>query len=269
MAYDPHFPLTELFESRTFPHARTLRTSFLQKLWDTYNAFAGKAPILSRKPHSGIFDYLTLYAAAGLLFLMLWCFENAHRNFLATVLLLPVALINIPLFIARVAISVVTTIAFSPLIALVHGISRLAAGQSHVEALSLVGRLKNGKEQSLGNYLAKEHMDIEELNVTIKKSPQKLDIASLGKDDGFSSYQLMFWRKATGSSAGLACEGCLNGGCDTNHAPFSVEIKPHEASATKQAANIHALFKLNVGDVVSNIEEADIGYSAKQALLVI
>jgi hypothetical protein len=61
MAHDPHFPLAEIVETKTYPHARTLRTSFLQKLWDTYNALAGKSPIIARKPHVGIFDYLTLY----------------------------------------------------------------------------------------------------------------------------------------------------------------------------------------------------------------
>lgn len=70
MAYNPHFPLTEIIETQTYPHARTLRTSFYQKLWDCYNAIAGKPPFLQRKPHVGIFDYLTLYIPTGSLFLM-------------------------------------------------------------------------------------------------------------------------------------------------------------------------------------------------------
>src|SRR5580704_17890270 len=218
MAHDPHFPLAEIVETKTYPHARTLRTSFLQKLWDTYNAIAGKPPLLASKPHVGIFDYLTLYIPAGLLFLMGWCFENenAGKNFLATVLLIPVILINIPLLIARVAFSAAATILFSPITAIVHGISLLVAGQSHTEALSLVGQLKNGGEQTLGDYLAQSHMDIEELNITIKKSPQEIESTSVEKEVGSSSYQIMFWRKATGPSEGLVCEGCLNGGCDDN-----------------------------------------------------
>jgi hypothetical protein len=267
MAHDPHFPLAEIIETQTYPHARTLRTSFLQKLWDTYNAIAGKPPILARKPHVGIFDYLTLYIPAGLLFLMGWCLENAGRNFLATVLVIPVVLINIPLLIARVAFSAVATLLFSPITAIVHGISRLSAGQSHTEALSLVGQLKNGGEQSLGDYLTQHHMDIEKLNITIKKSSSKEESTSLEKENGSSSYQLMFWRKATGPSEGLICEGCLNGGCDDNHAPFSVEIRPEKGTNVKQATNIHALFKLNVGDVVSNIEETNI--TDKRTILAI
>lgn len=60
-------------------------------------------------------------------------------------------------------------------------------------------------------------MDVEELNITIKKSPQhveKANTTSTEREPGLSSgYQLMFWRKPTGASDGLVCEGCLNGGC--------------------------------------------------------
>jgi hypothetical protein len=267
MAHTPHFPLAEIVETQTYPHARTLRTSFVQKLQDTFYAIAGKLPILARKPHVGIFDYLTLYIPTGLLFLMEWCLEKARGNFLATVLLTPVVLINISLLIARVAFSVVATILFSPITAIVHGISRLVAGQSHAEALSLVGQLKDGGEQILSDYLTQHHMDIEELNVTIKKSPQQIESTSTEKEAG-SSYQLMFWRKATGPSEGLVCGGCLNGSCNDNHAPFSVEISQENGTnVTKQATYIHALFKLNVGDVVSNIEEANI--TDKRTILAI
>jgi hypothetical protein len=193
---------------------------------------------------------------------MRWCLENAGRNFLATILLIPVILINIPLVIVRVAFGAVATILFSPITAIVHGISRLVAGQSHTEAKHLVGQLKNGGEQSLGDYLTQHHMDIEELNVTIKKSPQR---------EAHFNYQLMFWRKATGASDGLVCEGCLNGGCDDNHAPFSIEISQEKGTNTiKQATNIHALFKLNVGDVITNIEDDNyIGNDDKRTILAI
>ncbi|KTD07761.1 hypothetical protein [Legionella jamestowniensis] len=80
----------------------------------------------------------------------------------------------------------------------------------------------------------------------------------------------MVWRKATGPSEGLVCEGCLNGACDDNHAPFSIEIIPEkETNTLKQATNIHALFKLNVGDVVSNIERANMSNTDKRTILSI
>lgn len=40
---------------------------------------------------------------------------------------------------------------FSPITAIVHGISRLAASQSHTEALSSLSQLENGEEQCLGD----------------------------------------------------------------------------------------------------------------------
>ena len=101
-------------------------------------------------------------------------------------------------------------------------------------------------------------MDIEELNITIKKSSSKEENTSLEKENDSSSYQLMFWGKPTSPSEFLVCEGCLNESCDENHAPFSVEITQEKGTNVKQATNIHALFTLNVGNVVGNIEQADI-----------
>ena len=79
-----HFPLEAVIETKSYPHARTLRTSFAQKLWDTFNAFAGEAPVIARKPHTGIFDYLTLYIPIGFLHLMGWCFDRPFQLRIAT-----------------------------------------------------------------------------------------------------------------------------------------------------------------------------------------
>ena len=173
--------------------------------------------------------------------------------------MVPTLLINIPLIIAWVAFSIAATILFSPIIAIVHGISRLFTKQNYNEALNLQGDSKEGEKKSLREYLLEKNMDIEELNITLKqlkkKSVQKNSSDTLSKTN---RYQLMFWRKATGPSSGLTCEECLNGGdCDDNHhaPPFSVKISTDDSGTVKkQAQNIHALFKLNIGDAMTNIE---------------
>lgn len=109
-------------------------------------------------------------------------------------------IISIPFLIARIVFGVAATIIFLPIIAIVHGISRLAAGQSHTEALSLVGQLKNGEEQTLGAYLTDVQMDIEKLNITIKKSidkPEEIESIS-GSEVSSNNYDLLFCRKGTG-----------------------------------------------------------------------
>lgn len=255
-------PFAHIAETTTYPHSRTLRTSFLQKLWDLYHALAGDAPF--GKPHLGLFDYLTLYSTTGLLLLMGWCFRNVEKNLLALVLVIPMIIINIPFLIARVVLCAVATILFLPIIAVVHGISSLIANQSHTKALSLEGELQKGGTQTLKEYLANKNMDIEELNIIVKL-PKKTEDDT--EDLQQNSYHLMFWKKATGPSSSLVCEGCLNGGCDDNHAPFSVKISTD--TAIKQSNNIHALFKLNIGDVVTHIENSEINNADKQVILAI
>lgn len=247
MKYNLYFPFAEIIETKTYPYARTLRTSLLHKIRDTYNVLVGESPILARNPHVGIIDYLTLFIPTSLLFLMGWC--NARRNFIATSLVVPLVLINIPLLIGRIAFGVVATLLFSPITAIVHGISRPAAAQNYTKALNLVGQLKHGCEQRLGDYLTEHHIDIEELDIKLSRVEKKEKIGS-------GTYQLMFWRKPREGED-----------FDDFTAPFSVEIRQENGTNVKQAANIHALFKLNVGDVVRHIEEATIPH--KKSILTI
>lgn len=258
-------PFAHIAETTTYPHSRTLRTSFLQKLWDLFRALAGESHF--GNPHLGIFDYLTLYSTTGLLWLLVWCLTSAEKNLLAKVLAIPLLIINIPLLITRIVICAVATILFLPIIAIVHGISRLIANQSHEEAFSLEGELQEGGTQTLKKYLANTHMDIEELNITVKlpKKTEDDNTEDASQNLQQNGYQLMFWRKATGPSSSLVCEGCLNGGCDDNHAPFSVKI--NKDTPIKQHNNIHALFKLNMGDVVTHIEDSKINNVDKQFIL--
>ena len=57
MAYKSWDPFHGIVETKTFPHARTLRTSFLQKLWDAFHVVAGD------DNHPGLMHYFTLFFA--------------------------------------------------------------------------------------------------------------------------------------------------------------------------------------------------------------
>ncbi|KTC97214.1 hypothetical protein Lgee_1875 [Legionella geestiana] len=249
MAYSFLSPLREIIETQTYPHARTLRTTFLQKLRDTSHVLLGKPSILSPKPHVGIFDYLTLYIPFVLYKFFELSLENARKNSLFWVLAAPLFLIGFPFDIARLLFVFAVTLMFSPIIAIVHGISRLAAGQSHTDALSLQGQLQNGKGERLGQFLNQHYVDLEELNITITPSYEEEKPASQNEENGSSSYQLTFCKK----------------GAD-DPLPFTVVLR-QENGVYSQAKNIHALFRLNAGNVVGNIEEASI--ADKQAILAI
>src|SRR5690348_13808836 len=136
-----HFfsPFADIIETQTYPHARTLRTSFSQKLWDCCAVITGSPSLFNgtRYSHVGIFDYLTL--GIPLFFYKLSLLAETKFHIRTLFLLAPFLLINSIFFIPRVALGVVVTILFSPIIAVVHGISRLIIKESHEKVLALQG----------------------------------------------------------------------------------------------------------------------------------
>lgn len=254
-------PFADIFETKTYPHARTLRRSFLQKLWDSFFVLLGK-PFNKPNWHFGVFDYLALFIPRLLALLTNGLFEHASSH-LVKLLILLLFLVSIPLMIARGVFAAVTTILFLPLIALVHGISRLVSDEDRAAALCLKGKLENGKEQSLNDCLVENDLDLEELDATLSKESENDGSCS-------SSYQLMVWKKITESSVGKDV--------DVSSLAFSVEIKINQDKGTKkaqtadktQADNIHAFFRLNLAKVVTYIEgNPQIDKDDKEALLAL
>lgn len=241
MHHNRLFPLTNVFETEHFPHARTLRTSFLYKIKDTYNAIAGKIPGFTSNYHLGIFDYLTLFIPLGLFFLTDFCDFSPKYEFLSVYLRISLLFISILLLIPRVVFSAVATILLLPIIAIVHVISQIVAGQSHTEALSLLGK-KNHEEISLNDYLTGCNINIEKLEVIIIKHPE----------NDSSSYDLMFREKLSRVSS----DAENNTRYLNRNDPFYVRIiREEETNIFKQSKNIHALFKLNVGNIFGNNNE--------------
>src|SRR5688500_12785287 len=85
-------PLRGLFETTTYPHARTLRSSLLTKFQDTIHFFAGtyffkgesKKTLWGNKRHFGIYDYATFFIPYFCYKLWLQLFEK-QKNILVTV----------------------------------------------------------------------------------------------------------------------------------------------------------------------------------------
>lgn len=202
-------PFAEIIESTTHRHARTLRTSFLQKLWDTFFVLGGRPLYLGFKSHAGIFDCLTLYLPFALLLLSEWCITQNKLNYLAPPLVVIAFIINTPFLIARFLFSMLVGLVTLPIVALVHGVSAYLAKESTLLAFNLMGALSDGTEQKLEHYLTQHSLSIEELDVTIEALPRD-DAAPLALDKNYLStpYQLLFWQKKRHPA--LACEACLN-----------------------------------------------------------
>ncbi len=248
-------PLAELKETSLYPLARTLRSTFPTKIKDTFKVFSGKS--IDPK-HLGIFDYATLFVPYGL---------NRSKKFFvefinkkqsqsvwvlgASILLLTIGSIFEKAFnIARFIFSAVATLLLLPLIALVHGISRLIAKNDYNKALSLAGENEKGEKQSLATYLEQNRLEINELDIELDISGKK----SYSESPSGNDYKLI----VRPSDYKRPLSHC------------TIKLSSNESNAEKnQAANIHSLFKLNIGRVVNTIESIAITENDKKALLSI
>lgn len=77
--------LRKIVETGSFPHARTLRTDFFQKVKDTFFIFAGSLVPFGDKEVAGLFDYATLFIPRTFEFLamslLLFTVELVVRGF--------------------------------------------------------------------------------------------------------------------------------------------------------------------------------------------
>ncbi|WED43180.1 hypothetical protein [Legionella cardiaca] len=156
-------PFFGIIETRNTPHARTLRTSLTTKFKDAFSVFSGS------KGHWGLFDYPTLFLAAAAIEFLRWCLQNKANNKLAFILLIPAAIINIPLYIVRLAVAGLATFITAPITLLVHAIASHLSRKTKEEALSLRGKTPEGSYVTLNDLLTQKNIDLEDLLARVKK----------------------------------------------------------------------------------------------------
>ncbi len=165
-------------ELLTYPAARTQRTTFLQKLKDTFYVFAGKRPgwIEGRTDNPGrlgIFDYVTfsiprlfskaLFGAAG--FIDRW---NNDRYIAPQILKFFPGGLAMVFELARYLVAAAATIAVSPVVLVVHGVSSLVGNKQYNEALKIRGNSGQASEETLQDYIDRHYTnaDADELRLT-------------------------------------------------------------------------------------------------------
>ena len=268
MAINSFNPFGEIFENKMYSDSRTLRTNLSQKMWDTFHVFAGKGFLLESEAHFGLFDYATLFLQPALLWLLWLCVAGLDsRNFFAKIFsaiaIFPVLavnlVVNVPLFIARIAVSLLLTIVVSPIVTLTHLAASLFSRDWRKKALSLENDNPKGQTQNLEQYLESKKLSLENLDVTLRKVKPSQNTES-SPSNSQPTYQLGFWRKATGPSSAMVCQGCLDG-CDEEIAPFHVNI-PSDSNGKidhEKSKKIGAILRLNIGGSVTNIEDNNNG----------
>ncbi len=211
-------PFADIFETKTHPHARTLRTSFSQKLTDAFDIIAGE--LLAETNHVGLFDYFTLFVPYLLIRANEWL-EKSGYDTLSSVLFT----INIVIFLPRILVAVIGTILCLPIIASVHGISKLIAGQAYSEALDIKGKKADEEDLvPLSNYLIKTKLTLEDLNSTCKYVDN-------------NNYEIELKPRASRS-----------------YESFLIKITNNENEAVNKSTNIHAFFSLNIANATSELE---------------
>ncbi|CAM2949331.1 hypothetical protein [Legionella worsleiensis] len=116
-------PFSFLNESRDNPHARTLRTSFSEKLGDTFSVFCGEIYPRREEARMGLFDWATLGIPAFLARSEVYMSNSYNPWFL--LLKFPVYGLNRMLDISRFLVSVIATFTAAPITFLAAGIVRL------------------------------------------------------------------------------------------------------------------------------------------------
>lgn len=270
-------PLAKLFETTKRPHARTLRSSFLHKLYDAYCFFAGSIPFLDDKQHLGLFDYITLLIPTLFWQGLEWSVKQPTTNTANYFLLIPLLLINIPLFVTRILFGVIATILTSPITALVHACSLYIGKEDRKAALEIKDKYSSNTLQQL---LDKRGLNLEELTISINKvekspsskdrrvkeetSPVSDESNSLHEESYLlsdstntiketnTSFYLQFYTYLPNTYGNYL----LNNGLSDNDPPdFEVEIVKGDNGIIMQGKNIHALFKHNIGNINRNIEK--------------
>ena len=178
-------PLDPVFETKTYPHARTYRGTFGQKLYDTYSFFGGtllaglrnKDP--KERPHFGLFDYPTLgiLYGLGLAAMLLYSFLVNKDNLATKILLAPLAAtVAITVLAPRYLFAGIMTLISMPFVAIAHGVSTFKGDRlkntilSHdVSAPAKKDTKRQQQKTTWGQLLIDNDMRLEDVETATKK----------------------------------------------------------------------------------------------------
>lgn len=174
-------PLRELFETRNFIGSHAYRTSFAQKVLDTFYIFSGSFFDNTHRNHLGIYDYLTL----GIPYLLGKASFYINNSTLAMLPLIPAIILNIP----RYIFSAIFAVACLPFTAIAHGISRIKGSSMEETAKSIKlntvhnsGAIpehpldRSSTQLTLQQFLVRNNLGIDEISIDIIGNYHKFDI---------------------------------------------------------------------------------------------
>jgi hypothetical protein len=245
-------PFHGIFETDTYIHARTLRTDFWQKIWDTFYVFAGWMYYPERKKkkdHVGIFDYATLMIPHLIDRLTIWCWTYKGNHPAAIALfgfcVIPATIISIVTNIVRFASAAVFTLLMSPIVGIVNGISRVWGYLLYKTALALPidEPTLYFREYPLGQYLQRYGEELENFSIHAEGTYKKIKLTlNRRKYDGLNY---------------SGCNGCENHWPDHHHVYGIANL---DLEKKEDRERFDALLRLNIGGLTRKLEKAGVQF---------
>jgi hypothetical protein len=228
-------PFRGIFETNKYFHARTMRTSFLLKLSDTFFAFSGST-LRRKKEHRGIFDYATLMVPYGITCLALWL--NSFDHPVATLIAFPFMLISLSIDTLRYTGAAVFTLTFSPLVGLIQIGSKYMSDSIKDLAMSLKLKKYNKYEfnGTLNDFLNDNTSSLQDLRVSVKGTYDKLTLIFRKKSQNVMAHRDCMYESQRDNTAITT----LNLNKDIDRSIFD------------------ALLKLNVGKIARKLERMNV-----------
>ncbi len=249
----------EIVKSNKYPFARTLRTSFVEKLWDTFFVLAGKILVheqaipahfpglrfldfLRAKKHRvGLLDVLTLFIPRLTLelFTLGIKYRDEQRIRFAQALLVLALIINIPLLVIRYLASAIITLLLSPVIIILSFVADKVGRQAYQDAL----KIESEGHITLEAYLDSNDVSLEDIHINA------IETTLANSSDSTQTITLTFAKKYA-----QATEGEQPAESQATPSSFIVRLSKQSQQPTfSQANNVHALFSLNIGHVATTV----------------
>lgn len=158
--YESLNPFFGIIETYRFPHARTERTSFSEKMGDAFTVLYGKHE--GDLKHPGIIDYATLF------FRDVSAWAKINTGFLSFLADLYCCLVVVQAFIILALLSTAWLFVSLPIVSLIQWGNRLFSGNDREDVLELQGsvELENGPEQTnFRSFLSTNALELNDVKV--------------------------------------------------------------------------------------------------------
>jgi len=243
MAFKSLNPFYRIIETKKFPYARTLRTSLWQKLWDAFGVFAGN------DDHPGLMHYLTFFIIIPIDYLVALAWESMDDDEDMMGLLLILA---VPLQLAYYTVAAVMTLVVSPIVVVIHLVSRVSKYFSDEynseQALQEIQGTTNFSETNrFASGCAPKRNVVLSLQESLKRhhlTPDDIEVTLVTKESANNHYSFTFSKK----------NDVEHGSKDYK---FQTKMPSDDEDAARNRKCFATFFRLNIARLAEHCEELD------------